>query len=208
MKIHVLELGPLGTCCYIATDEATNLCAVIDPADSCEVILDQTEKKGYKIDKILLTHMHFDHIGPLNRLADVTGAEIFIGSGDADGLSSPFLNLSQAFGQPFTCDHKVCRVNEGDSIYIGKTKLSVLHTPGHTPGSVCYEYADGKVIFSGDTVFYQSIGRTDFPGGSYKQIMASLERILSFNEEYVLYPGPGPKTTVGDEKKYNPYYER
>lgn len=207
MKIRVLELGPLGTCCYIVIDENTNMCAVIDPADDLQTIISETEKKGLKIEKILLTHMHFDHIGALNELADVTGAEIYIGVNDADGLISPFLNLSQTFGQPLVCTHPVKRVCEGDIISVGTLQLSVMHTPGHTQGSVCYLNNAEKVVFSGDTVFCQSIGRTDFPGGSYSQIMTSLERILSLDENFVLYPGHGPHTTVADEKTHNPYYE-
>lgn len=208
MKIRLLELGPLGTCSYVVIDEATNKCAVIDPADDVNTIISETVEKGLLVDKILLTHMHFDHIGALDALSDVTGAEIFIGAKDADGLASSHLNLSGAFGQPFVCNKKATKLYEGDEISIGNTSLTVMHTPGHTPGSVCFANHDEKVIFSGDTVFYQSIGRTDFPGGSYEEIMDSLDRVLLLDEDYVLYPGHGYKTTVGTEKKYNPYYEK
>lgn len=207
MKICVLELGPLGTCCYIVIDQSTNKCAVIDPADELSVIISETQKKGLKVEKILLTHMHFDHIGALGELADVTGADIYVGSDDADGLSSAHLNLSQMFGHPFVCTHPVKRICDGDVISVGDIQLSVMHTPGHTPGSVCFVNKDENVIFSGDTVFYRSIGRTDFPGGDYTQIMTSLKRILSLNPGIVLYPGHGPHTTVSDEIMHNPYYE-
>ena len=210
MKIKTLPLGALSTNCYIIEDETAQKCAVIDPADNAQEILRVTEMCGVKIEKIILTHAHFDHMMALPQLYEKTGALVVVGQYDAPGLTLPTLNLSSAFmGKNFTFDGNYKTVHDGDEISVGDSvKLKVMSTPGHTPGSICLVANDGKSVFTGDTVFASSIGRTDFPGGNLAAILDSLSRVLALDEDLILYPGHGPSTLVRDEKACNPYYRR
>ena len=204
MKVHTLSLGPLGTNCYIAEEEDTHTCAVVDPADEYETIRTALLRSGLTVERILLTHVHFDHIGALNELVRETKAPVYVGAGDRAALTNTALNLSAAFGCPLVYEGTVETVRDGDTIPLGKSKITVLETAGHTPGSVCYLTEEG--VFCGDTVFREGVGRTDFPGGSTSAILDSLDTILSLDEERRLFPGHGSETTVGHERRYNPYY--
>lgn len=204
MKVHTLLLGALGTNSYLLEDEDTHTCAVIDPADEYGVIRSELSRLGLTVAAILLTHVHFDHIGALYELARDTGATVYVGESDRAALSEPTLNLSAAFGNPIVYGGKVTTVRDGSVIPLGNSKITVLETPGHTPGSVCYLTEEG--VFCGDTVFREGIGRTDFPGGSTSAILESLDTILALDEERTLYPGHGGVTTVEHEKRYNPHY--
>ena len=210
MKIKTLSLGALSTNCYIIEDETAQKCAVIDPADNARKILSETEIKGIKIEKIILTHVHFDHMLALPELYEKTGAQVVVGQYDAPALSHPVLNLSAAFtGEGFTFSGEYKTVHEGDEISVGDSvKLKVMSTPGHTPGSLCFAANDGKSLFTGDTVFAGTIGRTDFPGGNLETILHSLSRVLSLDEGLTIYSGHGPCTSVKEEKMCNPYYRR
>lgn len=208
MKIHALILGALSTNCYIIEDEKTKKCAVIDPADQCERIISEIEKLGLSLEMIILTHVHFDHMEALNGLYEKTGAEVFVGSADIPALSYPALNLSSSFGSPFVFDGAVSELCENDIIWLGDTMITVMETPGHTPGSVCLLLKEENVIFSGDTVFAGSIGRTDFPGGNFTAIINSLKRVLSLDKTIKIFSGHGPETTVARELSSNPFYLR
>ena len=210
MKIKTLPLGALSTNCYIIEDEAAQKCAVIDQADNSSAIIAATEKQGIKIEKIILTHAHFDHMMALPALYEKSGAQVIVGRLDAPALSHPVLNLSSSFmGASFTFTHEYTTVDEGSEITLGdNVKLKVMSTPGHTPGSICLVANDEKSVFTGDTVFAGTIGRTDFPGGNLETILKSLSRVLSLDEKLTLYSGHGPITTVGEEKRSNPYYRR
>ena len=210
MEIKTLVLGDLGTNCYILEDSDQRVCAVIDPADSADAIIRATEKRGVKIEKIILTHAHFDHMLALPELFEKTGAQVLVGQYDAPGLSLPMLNLSQSFmGTFFSFSGQYATIREGDVITIGENiRLQVLETPGHTPGSLCFLAQDDGCIFTGDTVFAGSIGRTDFPGGNFEAIMSSLSRVLALDGALRIYPGHGASSLVCDERACNPYFRR
>ncbi len=208
MEIKTLVLGGLGTNCYVLEDIEKRVCAVIDPADNVDTILRATENRGVKIEKIILTHAHFDHMMALPELFEKTKAQVFVGQFDAPGLALPMLNLSQSFmGAPFSFTGSYNTLREGDVITVGETCcLSVLETPGHTPGSLCFLSEKEGCIFTGDTVFAGSIGRTDFPGGNFEAIITSLSRVLSLDGKLSIYPGHGASSLVCDERACNPYF--
>lgn len=207
MKIKSLVLGALQTNCYIVGDDDCCQCAVIDPAADASSIIAAASEMGCEIKKILLTHSHFDHFEALNELYNKTGAQVLVSADDKPGLSYPQLNLSSSFGfGTLIFQGEVTAFHDGDSITVGNVILEVMSTPGHTPGSVCFILHDSKTIFSGDTVFAESIGRTDFPGGSFEAIIHSLNAVLAMDKDYKIMPGHGPVTTVEKESKYNPYY--
>lgn len=205
MKIECLTLGAFATNCYIVIDEESGKCAVIDPADDFATIRDRLERESLSCEAILLTHAHCDHIAALRELAACTGATVYVGDADKAALAAPSENLSTAlFGTSIVYDGDAVSVFDGSRIKVGKLDFIVMETAGHTKGSVCYLVEDH--VFCGDTVFCGSIGRTDFPGGSYSEILQSLSYVLSLDEEYILCAGHGSSTTVAAEKRSNPYY--
>jgi len=183
-KMKTLSVGELGTCCYIVWDSETDTCAVIDPGAEPERIRATCE--GRRIEAILLTHGHFDHIGGVKELAK-DGAEIVIHREDAPMLGSAELNASWLIGEHVTAPKATKTVQEGDKITIGGVTFTVLHTPGHTPGCVCYQ--TGGWLFTGDTLFHYGYGRTDLPGGSMSQLAASLRRLAPLAQEHEIFPG-------------------
>jgi glyoxylase-like metal-dependent hydrolase (beta-lactamase superfamily II) len=204
MVVERIEVGPLGTNSYLFVCTLTGEAAVIDPGADAEHILSVLEKNNGIVKHILLTHGHIDHIGAAAEMKKRTNAPILIHSGDAQLLAEPDSAVAAMIGIPA----KTCEADEylleGMSVQVGEHALSVRETPGHSPGSVCFE--GSSFLFCGDLVFAGSIGRTDLPGGSYRQIMSSIKNvILSFPPDCVLLPGHGPETTVGAEKLTNPY---
>ena len=203
MLIKGFPLGVMAANCYLAeTDDAV---FVVDPSDYDVRIADFLRQSGDKEKFILLTHCHFDHIMGADRIRELFGAKIVIGEKDDAGLANASLNLSKLFGcdsKPFVADIKV---TDKQVINIGKTKLEVIETPGHTAGSVCYKIED--VIFTGDTLFEGSVGRTDFPTGDFSALKESLEKLkkLAVLGDLTLYTGHGNKTTLSHEIKTNPY---
>ena len=208
MNIKTLILGDLQTNCYILEDTENKKCAIIDPAGNVGRILQETESLGLEICCILITHAHFDHILALNDLYKKTGAKVYIGRNDNEALKTPVLNLSGYMGEVFVFSGEADVVSEGGKISFGNVCLKVIETPGHTPGGVCYILDADECIFTGDTVFAGGVGRCDFPGGAYNSILTSLNRVLEYPENYTLYPGHGPSTTVKAEIYGNPYYRK
>ncbi len=200
IQAEKITVGQLETNCYIVYDK--EMCTVIDPGDEPEKILEKIAKIGRRTAAILLTHGHFDHIGAAARLRRETGAPIYIHAGDAEMTADPIKNLSFMTGvapEPFSAD---AFVNDGDTLAFGEMKFDVMHTPGHSAGGVCY--CAGAVIFGGDLIFRGSVGRFDY--GSFDDEMKSIGRVLSsFPDETLILPGHGERTTVGYEKKHNPY---
>jgi glyoxylase-like metal-dependent hydrolase (beta-lactamase superfamily II) len=199
-----LAVGPLETNCYILGDEKSKEAVVIDPGGDFDEIEKQLKESKLDLKCIILTHGHFDHTGALAQLKKATGAEILIHAKDSFMLSP----TGQA--QPFLVDsgHDPCRADrtlqEGDRIEFGEKGLEVLHTPGHTPGGI--SLLIDKMIFVGDTVFSGSIGRTDLPGGSFPQLIDSIKgKLLTKEDDYLVYPGHGPPSTVGEERTNNPF---
>ncbi len=208
MKIKAIYLPQMANFCYMLGDEATHTCAIIDPAFDPEKILNTVDDAGYTITHIINTHGHSDHTSGNAAIIEVTGAQLCIHKNDANQVTRLLTRVLSRFmggkGSP-----KASRILEdNDIITIGKTELTVLHTPGHTPGSICI-YAEGHV-FTGDTLFVQAVGRTDLPGGSSEQLLNSVhERIYTLPDDTKVWPGhdygPSPSSTVAAEKQNNPF---
>ena len=205
MIIATLPVGLIQTNCYIAGCPETKEGAVIDPGGNPELILAEIERQGLSIKYVLNTHAHFDHTDANGAIVRATGATLAL-----HPLELPLLKASGGaalFGlQADPSPLPDLELQDGDELEVGTLRFQVLHTPGHTPGHVCfYEQAEG-VLFDGDVLFQRSIGRTDLPGGNYRQMMDSIQRVLfALPEETVVYSGHGPATTIGDEKRLNPW---
>jgi hydroxyacylglutathione hydrolase len=204
--LKMLAVGPLATNCYILGDRESKEAVVIDPGGDFEDIAAQLRESDLKAKYIVLTHAHFDHTDALAQLKAATGAEVLIHELDADMLCS----AGQA--QPFSLESgkETCRadrtIKEGDRIKFGRHILEVLHTPGHTRGGI--SLVTDKMIFVGDTLFSGSVGRTDLPGGSFQELMASIKnKLLSMADDCLVYPGHGPASTIGEERKNNPFLD-
>lgn len=203
MKVHHLQLGQLRANCYIA-ETAPGRCVAIDIGGDSRLFLEYLKMKKLNLTKILLTHGHFDHIGGVAEVSAATGAEVYIHRNDAHMLSSEDASLSSAMSlnefKPVNQYISIC----GDSyLNDGQFTFKVIHTPGHSMGSVCYQCED--VIFTGDTLFCCSIGRTDFPGSNYHEMINSLKTIKSIEGDYRILPGHNESSTLEYEKKNNPY---
>jgi len=202
--LEILTLGELATNCYILGDEKTKEAVVIDPGGDFEIIEAHLEKLKLKTKCIILTHGHVDHIAALSQLKKATEAEILIHSKDSAMLYDPNQNLSIFSGDQIIATKADRLLEEGDIIQCGEIRLEVLHTPGHTPGGI--SLLTDKMIFTGDALFCGSIGRTDFPGSSYKDLISSIkDKLLSKGDDFVIYPGHGPSSTIGEERKNNPF---
>ena len=195
MIVHKMPLGAYQTNTYIVRDrEDSKLCVVIDPGYEANTILDYLDEEGLTAKAILLTHGHFDHVGAVKELAAETGCDVYIHA--AESQLPPMMTAGALY---YTHTY-----GEGDKISpIEGMEIAVLHTPGHTPGSVCLLY--GQHLFSGDTLFQGSCGRVDFPGGSPREMMESLNRLASLQLNYRVHPGHGDSTTLDTEKRTNPY---
>lgn len=204
MILKMLTVGPLQTNCYVLGDDKSKESVVIDPGGDFEEIKKYLDKLKLEVKYIILTHGHFDHTGALSQLKKATGAEILIHSADAGMLSQ--IDQDQPFfleSGTATCSADRT-LKDGDKIQFGDNVIEVLHTPGHTPGGISL-FID-KVIFTGDTLFCGSVGRTDLPGGSSKKLMDSIKtKLLSKYDDYVIYPGHGPESTIGEERRDNSF---
>lgn len=183
-QMKTLTVGSLGTCCYILWAEGEAGCAVIDPGGEAARIREACA--GRKIQAILLTHGHFDHIRAVEELAR-DGAEIIIHREDAPMLTDPEMNAGWLVGERVVAPPATRTVREGDQLTCAGVDFTVLHTPGHTPGSVCYQ--TGRWLFTGDTLFHGGYGRTDLPGGSTRQLADSLRRLTPLAHQYDIFPG-------------------
>jgi glyoxylase-like metal-dependent hydrolase (beta-lactamase superfamily II) len=205
-KIIAMEVGSLGTNCYIPYCEQTNKAVVIDPGGNAEEIIAAIKQAKLTVEYIINTHGHADHILANRQIKEVTGAPLLIHAADADMLNNSHHNLSAYLGGGLSSCPADRLVTEGDIIIAGTIKLEVIHTPGHTPGGICLR--TGNTLFSGDTLFAESIGRTDFPGGSYRQLIKSIkDKLLILPDEVRVLPGHGPETSIGHERCVNPFIQ-
>jgi glyoxylase-like metal-dependent hydrolase (beta-lactamase superfamily II) len=191
MKIITIPLGSYQTNCYILAQG--DRCLVIDPGDEADKVLGLLEKQGLTLEAILLTHGHFDHVGAVKTLAAETDCRVYLCQ---EELALPG---AMTAGPLFYTDF----YKEGDRLTLAGLSFEVLHTPGHTPGSVCLRFDEH--LFSGDTLFAGSCGRTDFPGSNPRDMVCSLSRLSKLEDHLKVYPGHGGFTTIGEEKRYNPY---
>lgn len=201
IQIYCMPLGAYQTNCYIVHPLDSARCVVIDPGYEVHTICDKLDRLGLAPEGVLLTHGHFDHVGGVEALVKATGCSLWMREGDYTQFKTP---ENDFFYPIHDCDF--CEVNfceEGERIHAGGLTFTAMETPGHTWGSVCYLCQDA--LFSGDTLFAGSCGRTDLPGGDYKTIVLSLERLGELEGDYTVYPGHGGTTTLEWERKTNPY---
>lgn len=204
MKVKTIPTGFLEENCYII-DIGNGNAVAIDCGDDADKILDYLNSNSLVLKKILLTHGHFDHINAVEDVVNKTGAEVYIHRNDEPMLHSDRLNLAYSIpGYTFIpFSGQAITIEDGDVIKQDNIEFKVIHTKGHTQGGVCYICEN--VIFTGDTLFAGEVGRTDFPGGSYSEILASVKRLASLNGDYIVYSGHGPSTTLETERKTNMY---
>ena len=209
MQIDYLILGGYQTNCYVLrNDESAQDCLIIDPGLEAEELLEFLDERKLNPVAVVLTHGHIDHIAGVAVLRDrYPKIKVYIHNLDAEMLTEPVNNLSSMTGSAFVTESEDVSLQEGDVIDQAGVKLLVFHTPGHTPGGISlYSKQDG-VVFVGDTLFADSIGRTDFPGGSMSQLLNSVrEKLFTLPDETKVYPGHGPATTIAREKEYNPFF--
>ncbi|RKD24076.1 metal-binding protein [Ammoniphilus oxalaticus] len=205
MLIHSFPLGALQTNSYLVCNEQTQEAIIIDAGANPSPLLDSVG--DYEVKAILLTHAHFDHIAGLNEIRKTTGAPVYLHSAEEDWLADPNLNGARLWTMvgPFTpSENAEFSLEDGQTLDLAGFKISVLHTPGHSPGGVSFQI--GEHVFSGDALFAQGIGRTDLPGGSHQQLIDGIKaKLLVLPENTTVYPGHGPRTTIGNEKLSNPY---
>ncbi len=208
MDIKTLVLSPLGTNCYLVkTGEDRGV--VIDPADEADKILLKAQEMGIEIKKILLTHGHFDHTGAAAEIKEKTSAPIYIHEKDECMLSDGNKALAYFCPEiPFVQKKADVLLKDGDTITDGEVTFKVMHTPGHSAGSVCFiveSITETNIMFAGDTIFKDSIGRSDGYSGDYIVQRATLEKLKNLTEDYIIYSGHGSSTTLKTEKKFNPF---
>lgn len=203
MIIETIPVGTLETNCYVIAGDAAGPGVVIDPGDDSARVLSAAERLGIHIEKILVTHGHWDHIGALADMAEATGAEVLVHEQDAEYLADPNKNLSALVFERRE-GHADRTVEDGEVITVGDLEIRVIHTPGHTPGGMSLLVEAN--LFCGDLIFYDSIGRTDLPGGDRDKMHQSVHgKAMTLPDDTNIYPGHGPPTTVAREREHNPY---
>lgn len=203
IKIMCFVIGMIGTNCYLIEDEKSGEMAVVDPADHSDQLLQEIDKRGGRLSYILLTHGHYDHIIGVAELCERYHPTVCASEKELMLISEPSYNLSKNHGiaiKPFTVDRPL---KDGDTVKLGESEFRFMLTPGHTMGSGCYIVDDS--IFSGDTLFCTSVGRTDFPTSSMRDMMQSVSRLKNLEGDYDVYPGHDIFTTLDRERKYNPF---
>ncbi|WP_106497149.1 MBL fold metallo-hydrolase [Lentibacillus sp. Marseille-P4043] len=204
MKIEGMSLGPLGTNCYIVYNEQHAI--IVDPGSDAEKVVSFIEQEKVAPKAIVLTHAHFDHIGAVEALRSHYGIDVYLHQEEKDWLEDPKLNGSSLFIGEEIKTRKAEKSLTPGKLQIATFTFNILHTPGHSPGSVSIVCQDKSIVFGGDALFQQGIGRTDLPGGNMEQLINSIrEKLYHLDDSYVVYPGHGPATTIGEEKRNNPF---
>ncbi len=200
-----MTVGPVQTNCYIVNKEGSSSCIVIDPGEEAEKIAAYIGKKGLKNEGILLTHGHFDHITGISGLLSLVGGKVYAYETERELMMDPRQNGSVMMGYELAMEPEHL-LRDGQVLNIAGMDFKVIHTPGHTKGSCCFYSEEDKILFSGDTIFMESVGRTDFPTGNARELMDSVRnKVLSLPPDVMIYPGHGPETDVAYEMANNPY---
>ncbi len=204
MRIETIHVGEMGTNCYLAWDEITNRGFLVDPGEQAEKIIRVCSRYQVKSEAVLLTHGHFDHIMAAKKIRQQYEIPVYAGIHEEELLADSQMNLSGMWAVPYTMKADKL-VNDNEVLTIAGMEITVLETPGHTSGGVCYYIKKENVLFAGDTLFCESYGRTDFPGGSMFALLRSLRgKLFVLPEETDVYPGHGQATSIGYEKTHNP----
>ena len=205
MRVFNYVLGMIETNCYLIVNELSNQVIIVDPAEQAVRIQEKITEKQLDPVAILLTHGHFDHIMAATDLAREYDIPIYASEAEVELLQSPKLNLSVTVNHNYALTPDV-EIKDNDSLELANMKIKVLHTPGHTAGGVCYYFPESEVLFSGDTLFSESVGRTDLPTGNSEVLLESIRtKLIVLSDDVKVYPGHGPSTTIAHEKTHNPY---
>ena len=205
MKVEKFVTGIISTNCYLAINEETKQAVVIDPAACPSYLMSHIKSEGLKVEAILLTHGHFDHIMGIDGFLSEFDVPVYVHEDDADALEDPVLNQSSTYTSGYTFG-KARYLRDRQTLELAGYTFQVIHTPGHTKGGCCYYVASEDVLFSGDTLFQNSVGRTDFVNSSTSDLVHSVrEKLFLLPDDTIVYPGHMGETKIGHEKKYNPY---
>ena len=205
IKIGRMVLGTCSTNTYFVYREGSQDAVVIDPADYGEHIYESLQKNGFQVAAILLTHGHFDHIWGCEKLRALSGAKVYANEAERDLLGDARKNISAQAGRACTL-HADAYLKDGDVLELAGISFQMIATPGHTPGGCCYYMEEAGMLICGDTLFEESVGRTDFPGGSMSTLVRSIkEKLFTLPDNTKCYPGHGGSTTIGYEKQNNPF---
>ena len=205
MKVGHVLLPVCAMNCYLAINEKTNESIIVDPGSAPERIKSAVAESGTKPVAILLTHGHFDHAGAAADIAKEYGLQVYAFEGEKETLENPQYNLSGMMGAPESY-HADIFVKDDEELDLAGLHLKVLYTPGHTEGGCCFYFPEEGIVFTGDSLFCGSVGRTDFPGGSMSRLIGGIkEKLMSLPEDTICYPGHDSATTIGEERMYNMY---
>lgn len=206
LRIETIIVGPFEVNCYLVWDSATSDAVIIDPGADEDHIMKAAKRAGCNPQAILLTHGHGDHIAGVAAIKEHFNIPLYAGDGEEKLLASPSANVSALIGIPIVAPPPDVKLKDEDTVSVGSLRFRALLTPGHSPASICYLHEREGVLFCGDALFQGSIGRTDLPGGSFETLMESIRtKILTLPDPVVCYPGHGPRTTVGAERRTNPF---
>lgn len=204
MDIEILVVGIYEVNCYLLSCPQSKEAIVIDPGDDVDSIYQKINRNKLRLNNIILTHAHPDHSGGADGLQKFTDSEVILHKNDEELLKNLKATCISLGLPPYNPPQNIKFVEEGEVIEFGNYKLKIIHTPGHSKGSICL--LGNRELFTGDTIFRGSVGRTDLPGGSYEDLMYSLKnKILTLDNDLIIYPGHGPKTSIRQEKMFNPF---
>ena len=205
MKIEKFVLGSFGTNCYLLINEESKEIVIVDPATCPDYLLSHVKSNGYIPKAILITHGHFDHVMGIDGWVNQFDIPVYIHEDEKKIIEDPAMNLSASFGPSYSYKNVTC-LKDSEKLNVAGFDFTVIHTPGHTSGGCCYYCETEEVLISGDTLFYQSVGRSDFPTGSMATLVRSIKgKLFGLPDEVMVYPGHGEYTCIADEKQYNPF---
>ena len=206
MELIQYVVGPVCTNCYFVINSDTKETVIIDPGDEAEHLIDRIEIKELKQVAILLTHGHFDHVGAAGRISDEYSIPVYASRNERNTLRDPLINHSGVNGRIPAIYHASDLLDDEDVLELAGFTIKVFYTPGHTPGGVCYYLPDEKCVFSGDTLFYNSVGRTDFVKSSSEDLINSIKtKLMTLDDDIIVLPGYDARTTIGEERMHNPF---